>query len=349
MTTSLVLVGSYAKADQPGLHAFWFDAATGALAPHGVFAGIFNPAFFVIHPNQRWLYTVSETGMGSDGASGAVWALRFEHEPWAAQPLNQQPSRGDWPCHLTLDAAGRWLLVSNYGTGTVGVFPILPDGALGAMTDLVQHTGDGPRADRQEGPHAHSANFTPDQQHVIVADLGIDALVVYTLSAEGQLREHSRASTRPGAGPRHLTFHPNGHMLYVANELDCTVTAFEYDSARGLLSERDTLATLPSGAPETTVADIHLSASGRRLYVSNRGHNSLAVYDVDEAGQLTSLGYPACGGNWPRNFAIAPNDNFVLVANQYSGEVCVLPVTADGVGEPVTRVAVPGASCIQFV
>lgn len=203
-THSLVIIGSYAKSDQPGLHAFEFDAAIGALAPHGAFTGIFNPSFFVVHPNKRWLYTVSETGRGSDGVSGAVWALRFEREPWAVEPLNHQPSSGDWPCHLTLDATGKWLLVSNYGTGTVGVFPIQPDGALGAMTDLVQHTGDGPRADRQEGPHAHSANFTPDQQHVIVADLGIDALVVYTLSAEGHLREHParRRSPSPHLSPQ---------------------------------------------------------------------------------------------------------------------------------------------------
>jgi 6-phosphogluconolactonase len=217
------------------------------------------------------------------------------------------------------------------------------------MTDLVQHRGSGPRADRQEAAHAHSATVTPDGQHVIVADLGMDALVVYTLAAEGKLREHMRANTRPGAGPRHLTFHPNGHRLYVANELDCTVTAFDYDTERGLLSERETHDTLPPGAPETTVADIHLSHMANRLYVSNRGHNSIAVFEVDEAGALTRIAVPACGGDWPRNFAVAPDDRFILVANQYSGEVCVLPVTADGLGEPQARASVPGASCIQFI
>jgi 6-phosphogluconolactonase len=349
MTHSFLLVGSYAAAEQPGIHAFWFDASSGVLKPHGTVAGIHNPSFLITHPNGQWLYTVSETGAAADGVPGAVHALRFEREPWSATPLNQQPTRGDWPCHLALDPTGRWLVVSNYGAGSVGVFPVQADGSLGAMTGSAQHTGSGPRADRQEAAHAHSANFTLDRQHLIVADLGMDALVVYTLTPEGELREHTRAHTRPGTGPRHLTFHPNGKLLYVANELDCTVTAFEYDPERGLLTERETHDTLPPGAPETTVADIHLSASAQRLYVSNRGHDSLAVFEVDESGQLIALGYPSCGGDTPRNFAIAPDDRFVLIANQNSGEVTVLPVTADGLGEPLARAPVSGAACIQFV
>ena len=349
MTHSLLLAGSYATAGQPGIHAFWFDTASGVLKPHGTVAGILNPSFLIGHPNGRWLYTVSETGAAADGVPGSVWALRFEREPWAASVLNAQSTRGDWPCHLTLDPSGRWLVTTNYGSGNVAVFPIQMDGSLGAMTELVQHEGRGPRADRQEAAHAHSAAYTPDGQHVIVADLGMDALVAYTLTPEGQLREHTRAHMRPGAGPRHLTFHPNGARLYVANELDCTVTAFDYDIERGLLSERDTHGTLPPGSAETTVADIHLNSRADRLYVSNRGHNSIAVFDVDGAGALTRVAVPSCGGDWPRNFALAPDDRFVVVANQISGEVCVLPITTDGLGEPLARVSVPGASCIQFI
>jgi 6-phosphogluconolactonase len=350
MTTTLVLVGSYAKADQPGLHAFWFDVNNGSLRPHGTFTGILNPSFFIIHPNKRWLYTVSETGQAADGVPGSVWAVQFEREPWRMTPLTQQASRGDWPCHLQLDASGGWIFVSNYGHGNVGVLPLQSNGGLGAMTDLAQHHGHGPHAHRQEAAHAHSATVTPDGRFVIVADLGTDELVVYRFdAATGKLGAHAHANARPGAGPRHMAFHPNGRLVYVANELDCTVSAYDYDPSSGALRERQWLATLPPGAPETIVADLHLNTRADRLYVSNRGHNSIAVFEVDEAGALTRLAVPSCGGDWPRNFAVAPDDRFILVANQYSGEVCVLPVTADGLGERLARASVPGASCIQFL
>jgi len=350
-TQPLVFIGGYAAPTASGIHAFSFDSAPGALTLRGSFTGIVNPSFLVVHPNGRWLYAVSETSQSTDGVSGGVWAFRFEREPLTIQPINHQPSGGDWPCHLQLDSTGQWLLTTNYGTGNVAAFPIQPDGSLGSMSDLAQHHGTGLNAKRQEGPHAHSANLTPDGRYFIVADLGIDALVVYQLDATGKLREHGRTPTRPGAGPRHMTFHPNGNLLYVANELDNTVAVYDYAGADGALRELQVLDTLPPGAPENTVADIHISASGGRLYVSNRGHNSLAVYEVGSDGLLTRLAVPECGGNWPRNFALSPDDRFAVVANQYSGDLCVLPVldSAPGLGATLARVAVPQASCVQFV
>ncbi len=347
----LLFVGSYAAADQPGIHAFHFDEASGALTPIGSLAGVANPSFLAVHPNRRWLYAVGETSQKNDGAPGSVWAVRFEREPWAIHRVNQQPSGGDWPCHLQIDATGRWLFVSNYGTGSVGVLPILADGALGEMTDLVQHRGHSVNPERQEGPHAHSATLTPDNRFVIVADLGTDELAVYRLDATaGKLGEHARVKTRPGAGPRHLAFHPDGQRVYVANELDSTVTVYDYDAASGALRERQSVEGLPPGAPENTAADIHLSPSGDRVYMSNRGHNSLAVFSVEADGRLTRIAAPSCGGNWPRNFALAPGGRFILVANQYSGEVSVLPrqAGAEEIGAPVARAAVPQASCLQF-
>jgi 6-phosphogluconolactonase len=345
-----VLAGGYAAADQPGIHAFGFDAASGALSPRGTFAGIVNPSFFVAHPSGRWLYAVSETSQ-QDGAGGAVWALRAEREPWALHPLNQRASGGDHPCHLALDAAGRWLLVSNYSSGTVGVLPVLADGSLGEMTDLAQHRGSGSNPQRQEGPHAHSAAFTPDQRFAIVADLGLDRLFVYAFDpSAGKLNAHAHADARPGAGPRHLAFHPSGALLYVANELDSTVSVYDYDASSGALHERQALETLPAGAPENSVADIHIAPDGSRLYVSNRGHDSIAVFDVAADGRLERRAVRPCGGRWPRNFALAPGGEFILVANQYSDEVAALPLL-DGeqaIGEPVARVAVGGASCVQL-
>lgn len=342
-----LLAGSYAAPDQPGIYAFLFDPATGALAARETFAGITNPSFLTVHPNGRWLYAVGETAEGADSPAGAVCALRFQQEPWRFELVNQAASGGDYPCHLQLDATGKWLFVANYGSGTLAVLPVREDGSLGEMSDMVRHEGSGPNAARQEGPHAHSTVVSPDNRFVIAADLGIDQLVIYQFdAANGRLQRHGHVETRPGAGPRHSTFHPNGRVLYVANELDNTVSVYEYDAANGMLRELETHSTLPEGAPENTVADIHLSPAGDRLIVSNRGHNSLALFDVASSGELTPGAIVSCGGDWPRNFAWSPDGGFVLVANQYSGDVAVLP--ANGMGEAVARVDVPKASCVRF-
>jgi 6-phosphogluconolactonase len=347
-----VYVGSYASAAEPGIYAFAFDPASGELSAQWSTGGIFHPSFLTIHPNKRWLFAVSEASLAADGQGGAIWSLALPESGNAPRVLNHRASGGDWPCHLALDATGRWLVITNYASGTIGVFPILADGQLGESADLVQHAGSGPNAERQEGPHPHSAIFTPDNRFLIVADLGCDQLAVYAFdSTGGRLHGHSSVSTRPGSGPRHMAFSPRGGHLYVAHELDNTVTVYEYDEVDANLSERQTVATLPAGAPENTVADIHLTSQGDRLYVSNRGHDSLAVFTVASDGRLERMAVTPCGGRWPRNFALAPGDSFLLVANQYSDEVAVLPLRAEthAPGEPLTRVRVPGASCVQFL
>jgi 6-phosphogluconolactonase len=348
----LVAVGCYAAADQPGIYFFRLDERSGALTACGAYAGIVNPSFVLAHPNRRWLYAVSETSQRDDGAAGAVWALRYEGQPPTVEPLNQQPSGGDHPCHLLLDESGRWLLVSNYSSGALGVLPILDDGALGAITDLVQHHGRSVDSERQEGPHAHSAIFTPDQRYVIVADLGLDQLLLYAFDPEaGKLSAHVQTDTRPGAGPRHMVFDPSGRRLYVANELNNTVSVYDYDADHGALRERQTLATLPDDAGHSQVADIHIAPGGHRVYVSNRGHNSIAVFEVEADGELTHSAIRPCGGDWPRNFALAPCERWLLAANQYSGDVVTLPLLADAqaLGDPVARTTVDKASCIAIV
>ena len=356
MTTSqhLVYASGYAAADAPGIHAFRFDYLSDELTARWSFAGIVNPSFILPHPNGRWLYAVSETSQQQEGVSGGVWALALADQESSPEPLNQRMSGGDWPCHLALDATGRWLLVSNYASGTVGVFPILENGALGEMTELIQHHGSGPNAERQEGPHAHSTIFSLDNRFVLVADLGIDQIVVYAFDpANGKLNKHGQTHTNPGAGPRHMAFHPNGKHFYVANELDNTVAVYDYHAENGELSEQQTLSTLPPDAPENTVADIHFSPDGKLLYVSNRGHDSIAIYAVAENGYLALLSIKPCGGRGPRNFAVSPEGAYLLVANQQSGELDVVPVYEEygeepELGEPYLRAAVPGASCVQF-
>lgn len=348
---ALVLVSGYAPADQPGIQACRFDPASGVLTPIGALTGVRNPSYLALHPNAQWLYAVSETALATDSVFGGACAVRYAREPFAAELVNQRSTNGDHPCHLMLDATGRWLVASNYSSGSVSVFPILADGALGEMTDLVQHHGHGVNPQRQAGPHAHSATLSPDGRYVIVADLGIDELLVYTLDTHaGKLIAHKRVVARPGAGPRHLAFHPNGRMLYVANELDSTVSTCDFDAADGGIVERQFLSTLAAPNPSNTVADIHVSRAGDRVYVSNRGDNSIAVFAVGEAGRLNRVAIAPCGGDWPRCFALSPDGRCMLVANQYSNEVVVLSLRPGGVevGQRVARIPVAGASYVGF-
>ena len=247
---------------------------------------------------------------------------------------------------------GAWLVVSNYGSGTVSVMPIEGDGTLGEPTHSVQHHGRGTKGRRQAGPHAHSATFSPDGRFVLVADLGIDQIVVYAFDTlAGRLGAHTSAHARLGAGPRHLAFHPGGNTLYAANELNNTICALAYEATTGRLHERQCLPTLPQDAPKSYVADIHVAPDGTRVYVSNRGHDTIAVFDIASDEALKPSTVAPCGGRWPRHFTLAPCGRFVLIANQHSGDVAVLPVLEGktALGNAVTKIAVPGASCVQFV
>lgn len=349
--THLVFAGGYASDVEPGICAFEFNESTGGLQACGVFSGIANPSYLLLHPTRPWLYSVSEASGSQGDSSGKVWALSYEHKPFNIRALNHRSTQGSSPCHLELDKTGSWLFVSNYGSGSAAVFAIGAAGELGEMTDFVQHLGTGSNPVRQEGPHAHSAIVTGDNQFVIVADLGIDELVVYRLdSHNGKLMAHAEVRMPSGSGPRHMAFHPTGAWLYVANEMASTVTVFKYESAGGKLSQRATYSTLPDGAWDSYVADIHISSSGQRLYVSNRGHNSIATFVADSDGALRLHEHAACGGVWPRNFALSPSGSFILVANQHSDEVCVLPVTrTGGLDFSVASRPVAGAACVKFV
>lgn len=353
MSLQTLFIGSYAHAAQPGIYAYSFDTESGALTAQSSLVGIACPSFLIVHPNREWVYAVSELGIASHEKSGAVHALQFDRAANRIKNINQQPSGGDWPCHLALDATHKWLFCANYGSGNLSVFPVNADGSIGAMSDHIQHRGAGPNTDRQQGPHVHSTTLTPDNRFAIVADLGIDQLVMYTLDAvNGKLHLRGRTTTPPGAGPRHLTFHPNGRVLYAANELDNTIGVYTYDGENGALTEIQMFPTLPAGAPPNTVADIHLSDAADRLYVSNRGDDSIAVFSINPDGSVNAaLGIYPCGGKTPRNFALAPGGKFILVANQDSDNVSVMPLRdgATEIGAPVARITIPTASCIQFV
>ena len=347
----LLFIGCYAPAIKGGISVFNFDTINRKLLHKKSFSGVTNPSFLLVHPHGRWLYAVSETGLKADGRQGAVYAFQIEHDPLNLEFLNQRSSNGDYPCHLSIDATCRWLLAANYGSGSVVVYPIQPDGKLAEISSFVEHDGHGPNRERQENAHAHSTTLTPGNRFVIVADLGIDQLVIYQFDeVEGRLSPHAVTRTRPGAGPRHCVFHSSGRRLYVANELDNTVTVYDYDGDKGILQELQTMDTLPEGVTGNTAADIHFSPSGDHIYVSNRGHNSIAVFAVDENGFLESLGFPSCGGDWPRNFDLSTDGRFMVVANRYSNELSLLPVQVGEkeLGQAVDNVPLSQPSCVQF-
>jgi 6-phosphogluconolactonase len=283
-----------------------------------------------------------------------VQAYRIDREQgrFGLAQLNQRSTRGDHPCHLSIDAGGHWLAVSNYGSGDVAVFPIEADGRLGEMTASARHSGSGPRADRQEGPHAHSSLFTADGRFLLVADLGIDQIVMYGFNpADGSLVRHfDMAAASPGAGPRHMAFHPDGDHLMVVNELDSSVTLYRCDVREGSLRELQTLSTIPPQVSGNTAADIVVSPWGTRVYVSNRGHNSVAVFAFDAQHGLKRTAVRSCGGVWPRGLGLVPGGRHLVAANRHSDEIVVLPLQANGsdVGEPVTGVTVAQPSCVVF-
>lgn len=355
----LVFIGTYTRGRSEGIYVYRMDTATGALEYVSKATGVDNPSFLALHPSQRYLYCVNETG-GPDGKpGGAVSAFALDLGTGTLKYLDQQPSHGTQPCHLVVDATGKYVLVANYGSGSLSMFPIEQSGRLQEASDVVQHRGSSVNPRRQQGPHAHSINLDAANRYAFAADLGMDRVMVYRLDlAQGKLwpNDPPWAQVRPGAGPRHFAFHPGGKSAYLINELDSTMTAFAYDAQRGVLTEVQTLSTLPAGFSETSYcADVHVHPSGRFVYGSNRGHDSIAIFRIDQgSGRLTLVGHESTRGKTPRNFALDPTGTFLLAANQNSDTIVTFRVdqetgklSATGhvaeVPQPVCLVMVPVA------
>jgi 6-phosphogluconolactonase len=290
--------------------------------------------------------------------TGSVSGYAVIPETGKLKPLNSQPSGGPGPCHVTVDKEGKNLLVANYSGGSVAVLPIADDGSLKEPSCVIQHKGTGPNKSRQEGPHAHSINLDPAGRFAFAADLGLDKLLIYRFdAAKGTLTPSDPpfASVAPGAGPRHLAFHPNGRFAYVINEMGMTVTAFAYDAERGALKELQTVPTLPAGretTPADSTAEVAVHPSGKFLFGSNRGHNSIAIFSVDaETGKLTPAGHESTQGKTPRNFGIDPTGAFLLAANQDTSNVVVFRIDLKtGLLSPTgSSVQVPLPVCVKFV
>jgi 6-phosphogluconolactonase len=352
-----VYIGTYTNTASRGIYLLELDLASGALTPRGLAGESVNPSFLAVHPSRRFLYAVGETGEFNGQKSGAVSAFTIDAASGTLSLLNQQPSRGQGPCYATVDRAGKNVLVANYGSGSVACLPIGGDGRLAPASSFVQHEGTSIDPQRQKEPHAHSINLDVANRYAIAADLGLDKLLVYRFDpASGSLTRNDPPFARvaPGSGPRHFAFHPDGRHAYVINEMLCTVTAFDYDPERGELSEIQTLSTLPEGprAKNYSTAEVQVHPSGRFVYGSNRGHNSIAIFAVDTAsGRLRPAGHQATEGKTPRNFGIDPTGRYLLAANQDSGTVvCFRIHPQSGQLQPTGQVAeVPRAVCVKFI
>ena len=357
----LVYVGTRTHGRREAIFVYRMDASSGALELSSKAEGVDDPMFLDIDPQRRRLYAVEESVQAANGTSGTVAAFSILPETGELSYLNRQPSQGLSPCHLTVDQTGGHVFVANFVGGSLGVLPILDDGRLGEATGVVRHEGSGVGPGTQEdphplqdGPHPHSITLDSANRHAFVADIGIDKVMVYKVDvARGKLRPHGEVHARSGAGPRHFDFHPTGRYAYLINQLDSTLTAFSYDASSGSLTEFSTVAALPEGFEgPNDCADVHASPSGGFVYGSNRGHDSIVIFEVAEGnGRLTYVGHEPTQGETPVNFAIDPTGTFMLVANQDSGNVVVFRIDeSTGKLTPTGHaVEVPEPSCIKIV
>jgi 6-phosphogluconolactonase len=350
-----VYFGTYTGPRSRGIYQARFDAETGRLEAVELAGEAVNPSFLAVHPNRKFLYAVGEIGNFEGQKTGGVSAFAIDTASGKLTLLNQQPSHGAGPCHIVVDRAGTSVLVANYGGGSVASFPLANDGRLQPAASAIQHEGRSVNPRRQEMPHAHSINLDPDNRFAFAADLGLDKILIYRFdSATSRLTPHPAAGVvAAGSGPRHFAFHPTGRFAYVINELANTVTAFAFDGDAGTLTELQTITTLPADFQGTSyTAEVVVHPTGRYLYGSNRGHDSLALFRIEEAtGQLTPLGHVSTGGKTPRNFQVDPTGRWILAANQGTDTVVVLKIDlASGAVTPTGQsVAVPTPVCIRFV
>ncbi len=349
-----VFVGTYTDGKSKGIYRMVLDSASGKLSEPAVAAEVSNPSFLALHPTGKYLYSVNE-GRGP-AKGGGVTSFALDPKTGELTKLNQESTVGDGPCHLVVDATGKNVLVANYGGGSVAVLPIGPDGKLGPASDFIQHTGKVFDPRRQGTPHAHSVNLDKANRFAVVADLGLDRLFVYKLDpTHGKLTPNDPPWTKVTnrSGPRHFAFHPDGKHAYVINEIDCTVSAFDYDAERGTLTAIQTIPTMPVNVQgRHSTAEVVVHPSGKFLYGSNRGHDSLAVYTIEPGtGRLTNVEYEPTRGKTPRNFAVDPTGSYVLAENMGSGTIVVFKVDPEtGALEPTGQtVEVPAACCVKFV
>lgn len=358
---TVAYVGTYTQGTSKGIYLFRLQSENLSvpqnvmLAPLGLAAESRNPSFLEIDAKRRLLFAVNEIDQFEGQATGAVSAFSIAGDGTLTL-INQRPSMGTGPCHLALDRTGRFLLVANYGGGSVAVLPVAADGRLGAATAAIQHKGQSVNPERQRGPHAHFVTTDAANRFALVCDLGLDQVLVYRFDpTRGTLTPNDPpfAAMKPGSGPRHLALAADNRYAYVANELTSTITACRFDRQRGALTDFQTVSTVPEHFERTnSIAEIAMHPSGKWLYVSNRGHDSVVLFEVDRAsGRLTHVEDQSTGGAKPRHFGLDPTATHMAIGNQDSNTVLVCRIdTSNGRLRPSGVFAsVPSPVCIQFL
>jgi 6-phosphogluconolactonase len=349
--------GTYTGTKSKGIYVARFNSTTGKLGAPELAAETKNPSFLAAHPNRPLLYAVGEMETVDGKKGGAVTAFLIDPATGKLTQLNQVSSVGGGPCHLAVESTGRCLMVANYGGGSVASIPIKANGGVADAMSFIQHTGSSVNKSRQAGPHGHCIVPSPDNRFALACDLGLDKVLIYKLDAGRRTlvaNDPAFGETAPGAGPRHIAFHPNGKFAYVINELNCTMTTFAWDGVRGALTAIDAVSTLPvEQAKGHSTAEVQVHPNGKFVYGSNRGHDSISVFKVDDAtGKLTLVQNESTQGKTPRHFALDPTGAFLFAENQGSDSVVVFAVDAKSgqikptgqtvnVGAPVCAVFVP--------
>lgn len=353
----LVYFGCYtnAKSGSKGIQVASFDSASGTLGNPTLAVETGSPSFLALHPNGKFLYAVGEAGTaGSKG--GAVSAFAIQRPEGTLRLINQADSGGKGPCHISLDATGHLAMVANYGGGSVASYQIKEDGSIAGPVTFIQHEGSSVDPQRQKGPHAHSLNRSPDNRYAFACDLGLDKVLTYKIDpAAGTLTSSGFAGLPPGSGPRHLSFHPSGRFVFVNNEMLMTASTFSYAAETGALSLLDTVSTLPPDVVDKTglsTAETVAHPNGKFVYISNRGHQSIAVFACDPAtGKLTLVQNAPVEGKTPRNFCLDPSGRWMIAAHQDSNSAALFKV------DPVSgklafsgrKITVGGAVCVRFL
>lgn len=349
--TQKFYVGTFTSEGAEGVYLCDFNPATGEIVLDNTFKGLDDPSFLKISPNRQNLYVVTRVSKAVEKSGGYVSAYQIEKNG-NIHFLNKEVSNGDEACYVDVSPDGKYVAIAAYNSGTTSLYPVNADGTLEPATSVIVNHGSGPVKDRQEKPHAHSIRFSPFSNQVFSADLGTDQFNIFTLEGD-QLVQHGQKFVKlaPGAGPRHFEFHPNRKIIYVISELNSTVTALRNEGGEWKIFQ--VIPTLPKNFTGTSYcADIHISKDGKYLYGSNRGHNSVTVFTVDPDSQkLTFKTTVDVHGNWPRNFSLTPDGNFILVANQRSGNITVFKMNKEtGVPEFTEKeIKLPSPVCIEFL
>ncbi len=350
-------VGTYTDKNSKGIYQFDFDPATGKAGKPELAVEVANPSFLTLHPSGKFLYSVSEIHKQDEGRpAGAVNAFAIDPTTGKLTLLNQETSQGTGACFVSLDNKGQFAFVANYGSGDVAILPIGEDGHVKPTSAYIKHEGSSVNKSRQDKPHAHSIQIDPSSRFVLAADLGTDRIYVYQFNdRDGTLKPNDLPAgiANPGSGPRHFAFHPSGKFIYVINEMLLTVTAYAWNSATGEMKSIETVSTIPPDAnvSNCSTAEVLVHPSGKFLYGSNRGHNSISIFSIDSAtGRLTAEGHVSTGGETPRNFRIDPTGKWLLAANQDSDTIHVFRIDEQtgkltATGEVIE---VPKPVCLKF-